>query len=215
NKMDLIQKLKEYSSVTNRGKGKEKETLASTSNLGQEVADNASITSSNHTEISAVLDINPEAQTLRDLLQNERRTTWGIPLENLSRNAEERPGWQPQVDREPKKRKSLAEEGPSGPHIKLQCAKFKDSDWLFENAYRKHMTTGTVTSIVKKMACHAGLDGRYSGHSLRIGGATGAMKAGLTLPQIMSIGGWLSQSVALYLRSFSTVLQNTSTKMGF
>lgn len=100
-------------------------------------------------------------------------------------------------------------------HYLSSRGKVKRNDWLFVNIRGNRMTTGTVNSIVKKMALHAGLEGRYSGHSIRIGGATGAMKAGLTLPQIMSIGGWLSQSVALYLRSFSTVLQNTSIRMGF
>ncbi|CAG8499321.1 35886_t:CDS:2 [Racocetra persica] len=60
----------------------------------------------------SVLDINPEGctQTLRDLLQTEKCTTWGIPLDNLPRNVEKLPDCQSQVDRETKKRKSLAEE---------------------------------------------------------------------------------------------------------
>ncbi|CAG8460479.1 4109_t:CDS:2, partial [Dentiscutata heterogama] len=43
NKMDLVHKLKEYSGVINRGKGKEKDVLAGPSTLGQEIADDASI----------------------------------------------------------------------------------------------------------------------------------------------------------------------------
>ncbi|CAG8743598.1 5758_t:CDS:2 [Cetraspora pellucida] len=124
NKMDLIQKLKEYSGVTTRGKGKEKETLTSTSNLGQEIADNVSIIS-DHTETSAVLDVNPEgrAQTLRDLLQNEKRTTWGIPLDNLPRNVEELPDCQPQVDREMKKWKQSCGKKNNGVWRKKTLAK--------------------------------------------------------------------------------------------
>ncbi|CAG8722593.1 8421_t:CDS:1, partial [Racocetra persica] len=59
NKTDLIQKLRKYSEVTNHEKGKEKDVLANTSNLGQEIANNISIVS-DHKEISAVLDINSE-----------------------------------------------------------------------------------------------------------------------------------------------------------
>lgn len=91
----------------------------------------------------------------------------------------------------------------------------RNEDPLFLSISGKRMMTGAVNAVVKRLAQHAGLEGKYSGHSVRIGGATGAMKAGLTLPQIMSIGGWLSQSVALYLRSVSTTLQNTSARMGF
>lgn len=91
----------------------------------------------------------------------------------------------------------------------------RNEDPLFLSVSGKRMTTGAVNATVKRIAQHARLEGKYSGHSIRIGGATGAMKARLTLPQIMSIGGWLSQSVSLYLRSVSTALQNTSTRMGF
>ncbi|CAG8796616.1 15754_t:CDS:1, partial [Gigaspora margarita] len=52
----------------------------------------------------------------------------------------------------------------------------------------KRITTGTVNAAVKRITNHAQLRGKYSGHSLRIGGATRAMKAELTLLQIMSIG---------------------------
>ncbi|CAG8856690.1 7265_t:CDS:1, partial [Gigaspora margarita] len=50
------------------------------------------------------------------------------------------------------------------------------------------LTVGAISSIIKRIANHAGLKGRYTSHSLRIGRATAAMKAGLSLPQIMAIG---------------------------
>ena len=65
------------------------------------------------------------------------------------------------------------------------------------------------------MAQHLSLDGKYSGHSLRIGGATAAMQAGLTLEQIQTIGGWKSPAVHLYLRLIGTMQLGTSEKMGF
>ncbi|CAG8850665.1 28000_t:CDS:1, partial [Racocetra persica] len=112
NKMDLVQKLKEYSGVINRGKGKEKDVLAGPSTLGQEIADDASIVYSQQTEISATLNPNtePRAQTLNDLLRNKKRTAWNMPLEGLPRDIEEVSDCQPQTYRETKKRKSLAEE---------------------------------------------------------------------------------------------------------
>lgn len=61
--------------------------------------------------------------------------------------------------------------------------KIGSQDLLFVNVSGKRMTTGTVNAAVKRIKNHAQLRGKYSGHSLRIGGATGAMKAGLTYPR--------------------------------
>ena len=77
------------------------------------------------------------------------------------------------------------------------------------------MTPAAVNSVVKRLAQHLQLDGKYSGHSLRIGGATAAMEAGLTLEQIQAIGGWNSPAVHRYLRLVGTAQMGTSEKMGF
>ncbi|CAG8698105.1 17505_t:CDS:2 [Gigaspora margarita] len=47
------------------------------------------------------------------------------------------------------------------------------------------MATGMVNATVKRITNHARLGEKYSGYSLHIGRATGAIKARLTLPQIM------------------------------
>jgi site-specific recombinase XerD len=85
--------------------------------------------------------------------------------------------------------------------------------FLAQNGNR--MTPGAVNSVVKRVAEHLQLQGRFSGHSLRIGGATAAMEAGLSLEQIQSIGGWKSPAVHLYLRLVGTAQLGTSQKMGF
>ena len=76
--------------------------------------------------------------------------------------------------------------------------------------------SATVTSIVRHVAEGFGLDAsKYSGHSLRIGGATLAMKARATMEQIRSIGGWSSDAIYRYLRQLDSVSAGLSNSMGF
>ncbi len=51
------------------------------------------------------------------------------------------------------------------------------------------MSVASISAVVKRVAEHAGLDGNYSGHSLRIGGATAAVAGGMSMEQIRAIGG--------------------------
>jgi len=74
-------------------------------------------------------------------------------------------------------------------YLKEEKRSRRNKDPLFLSVSGKRMTTGAVNAVVKRIAQHARLEDKYSGHRICIGGATGAMKAGLTLPQIMSIGG--------------------------
>ena len=64
------------------------------------------------------------------------------------------------------------------------------------------------------MAAHAKLKGRYGAHSIRIGRATLALKAGLSLEQICSIDDWKSDAVHLYLRPLAVVKLEVSSLMG-
>ena len=59
------------------------------------------------------------------------------------------------------------------------------------------MTVGAVGAIVKSVASDTGVKGRFTAHSIRIGGATAAMEAGLSLMQIRTIGGCDSKAVML------------------
>ncbi|CAG8573449.1 11578_t:CDS:2 [Gigaspora margarita] len=64
-----------------------------------------------------------------------------------------------------------------------------------EATNRGQLLVGAVGAIVKRVAENAKVQGRYTAHSIRIGGATAAMAAGLSLAQIRTIGGWDSKAI--------------------
>ena len=74
----------------------------------------------------------------------------------------------------------------------------KENDFLFTSVISKKISMSLVSSVVKEAALLAGLSGKFSSHSLRIGGATAAMMGGLSMEQIHSIGHWESEAVLLY-----------------
>ncbi|MER5323700.1 site-specific integrase [Streptosporangium roseum] len=59
------------------------------------------------------------------------------------------------------------------------------------------MTSGAAADVVTRIAKAAGLEGRWSGHSLRRGFATAARRAGASLERIGRHGGWKDGSTAL------------------
>jgi integrase len=89
------------------------------------------------------------------------------------------------------------------------------NDFLFQSSSGKQLSASAVSAIVKRMAENAQLKGKFSGHSLRIGGATAAAKAGLTTAQIKSVGGWSSDAVNRYIRPVSVAGVGASKAMGF
>lgn len=93
--------------------------------------------------------------------------------------------------------------------------KTSDDKPLFISRQGNQLSVGAIGAIVKRMAKNANIHGRYTAHSIRIGGATAAMEAGLSLAQIRAIGGWDSKAVMLYLRSVGTTSLRVSDKMGF
>ncbi|CAG8498484.1 3505_t:CDS:10, partial [Scutellospora calospora] len=86
---------------------------------------------------------------------------------------------------------------------------------LFLSRMGGKLLVAAVTAIVKYFAGNAGLQRRYTAHSLRIGGAIAAMKGGMTMEQIQSIGGWTSGAVQLYTRAISMAEIGASRLMGF
>lgn len=86
--------------------------------------------------------------------------------------------------------------------------------WLFQQEEGRQLSTGAITSIVRRVAAAAGLRGCYSSHSLRIGGATAAMAAGMTKEQVKAIGGWTSDAVDRYLRAVEPLQKGASRLMG-
>ncbi|MET8162267.1 tyrosine-type recombinase/integrase [Sphaerisporangium sp. NPDC005289] len=59
------------------------------------------------------------------------------------------------------------------------------------------MTPEAIADVVARIAAAAGLEGRWTGHSLRRGFATAARRAGANLERIGRHGGWADGSRAL------------------
>ena len=63
---------------------------------------------------------------------------------------------------------------------------------------------GVVEKTIKEAAADAGLEGRYGGHSMRVGGAQELCIAGFELPMIMLAGRWSTvETVKLYVRNIA------------
>ena len=90
------------------------------------------------------------------------------------------------------------------------------NDFLFPsiNDPSHEVSSSAVNSAVKRVAKHAELDGQYSGHSMRIGGATAAMGGGATMAQLRSYGDWVSDAILRYIRA-GAASSGFSAKMGF
>ncbi|MGH2613186.1 MAG: tyrosine-type recombinase/integrase, partial [Rhabdochlamydiaceae bacterium] len=98
----------------------------------------------------------------------------------------------------------------------LKICKPGKEDFIFPSILtRRGITGAAVSDVVRKMAIHAGLDGNYSGHSLRIGGATLMMASGHSMAQIRAIGGWESKAMGRYLQALGLVDAGLTKKMGF
>ena len=59
-------------------------------------------------------------------------------------------------------------------------------------------TVQSIRAIIQRWAKAAGLSGRVSGHSLRVGAAQSLVSAGATLPELQQAGRWLSPSMPAY-----------------
>lgn len=63
------------------------------------------------------------------------------------------------------------------------------------------LTAQTIRAIIRGWAREAGVTGRVSGHSLRVGSAQSLVSAGATLPELQQAGRWLSPEMpARYAR---------------
>lgn len=91
----------------------------------------------------------------------------------------------------------------------------EDDAPLFLSRSSWKMTVSSISAVVKRFADHVKLKGKFTAHSLRIGGATAAMEGGLLMEQIQTIGGWVSDAARLYMRAIGTVGLGTSKVMGF
>ena len=72
----------------------------------------------------------------------------------------------------------------------------------------------TLVIHIKHLATSLGLDSsRYSGHSLRIGGATSATEAGLSQWQIKLLGQWNSQAYQVYIKQDPRACADLAARM--
>ena len=76
----------------------------------------------------------------------------------------------------------------------------------------KRLSRRSMTDIVKERAAAAGIEGRVSSHSLRVGSAQSLRERGATMAQLMDAGRWTrADTVAHYTRAkdaeFGTVAQ--------
>jgi integrase len=88
-------------------------------------------------------------------------------------------------------------------------------DYLFVSAKGTAMSCSAVSSVVKNMVKEAGINVKVSGQSLRIGGATEAVRGGWLMPEICAVGGWKSEAVLRYLRDVGVARNGGSRSMGF
>ena len=64
------------------------------------------------------------------------------------------------------------------------------------------LSTESVRRMIRRRAKEAGLPGRYSGHSLRVGSAQSLVGRGATLPEAQLCGRWgTPRMVAQYARA--------------
>ncbi|KAG2373760.1 hypothetical protein C9374_011849 [Naegleria lovaniensis] len=84
--------------------------------------------------------------------------------------------------------------------------------YLFTGSHE--MNTVEVSWILKQIAIWIGEDGKYSSHSLRIGGATEASFAKFSEAAIKAIGDWSSNAVDRYFRSEFSGERNVSQQLG-
>lgn len=85
---------------------------------------------------------------------------------------------------------------------------------LFVDQQGRSLTAARIKDMVRLVASHAGLQGRFGGHSIRISGATLAVLGGLSFEQVMAIGGWRGPAAGEYLRALVGVALGASSRMG-
>jgi integrase len=75
------------------------------------------------------------------------------------------------------------------------------------------MSVAAISSVVRRWADRAGVEGKFSSHSLRIGGVSAAVAGGMSWEQIQTIGGWSSSVVEKYARSIDAASKRVSESM--
>ncbi len=87
------------------------------------------------------------------------------------------------------------------------------ADLLFVSATGKSVGADYWTRAVRMVAAAAGVKGRFSSRSLRVGGATAMLRAGYTAEETRAVGGWKSDAYMTYLRGNAVAQSGLSTTM--
>ena len=90
----------------------------------------------------------------------------------------------------------------------------RDKDHFFVSSDGKEMSVPAISNVVSKMAEEAGIQGKFSGHSLRIGGASAALAAGFSIDQVKALGAWKSDAVNQYLQPVLVEQDAVSRSLG-
>lgn len=85
---------------------------------------------------------------------------------------------------------------------------------LFTKLDGAPITKSVFSARLTELAGKVGVEGKVTPHSLRIGAATAAWRAGFSDSQIQSLGRWKSRAFMRYLRIDNETLAGLSTKLG-
>ena len=77
------------------------------------------------------------------------------------------------------------------------------------------LDTRSISWILRQVAIWINIEGKFSSHSLRIGGATDAAYAKIGKEATKAIGDWSSDAIDRYLRSEFSIDRNVSKDLGF
>lgn len=84
---------------------------------------------------------------------------------------------------------------------------------LFCTRDGRALQSAHVGSVVAAVAARGGLQGRWTGHCLRIAGASWAAAAGASIAEVQAVGGWASEAFLRYLHATSAAAAGLSARM--
>lgn len=88
----------------------------------------------------------------------------------------------------------------------------KHCDFLFVSKYGKRLTANSISKILnQRLISELKFKGKFSSHSLRVGGACLAAECSKSEAVIKAIGGWKSNAFLRYIRDISKSFRMTQT----
>jgi integrase len=103
-------------------------------------------------------------------------------------------------------------------YLNLRGTYFPNSDLasspLFLDKGGSAITKSTFSRRLAELAAAVGVEGKVTPHSLRIGAATAAWRAGFSDSQIQSLGRWKSRAFMRYLRMDADSIARLNARLG-